>query len=268
MFIKMRNLLLLAVATVLLNSCSEYQKALKSEEVKVKYDMAQKLYNEGDYKRANRLFEQVLPKFVGKPQGERVVFFLADSYYKLEDYLLSGYQFERFSKSYPKSEKALEAAFLGAKSYYMISPKYSIDQTETHKAIQKLQSFINTYPDSEYTDEVNNMVKELTTKLEKKHFEIAKQFHSLTDYKAAISAFNNFISDYPGTPFREDAMFYRLDAAYTLAVNSIFTKMEERLSDAKTYYDTFKRYYPESKYDKDVAKIAASIDEELKQFAN
>ena len=144
----MRYLVLIITVLLLFSSCSEYQKALKSEDVKVKYDLAEKLYNDGKYKKANRLFEQIVPQFVGKPQGERIIYFFADSYYKTEDYYLAAYQFERFSKSYPKSDKAQEAAFHGAKSYYMLSPKFYIDQTETKTAIDKLQAFINTYPDS------------------------------------------------------------------------------------------------------------------------
>ena len=159
---------------VMASSCNEYQKVLKNTDVKAKYDLAQKYYEEQDFKRSNRLFEQIAPKYVGKPQGERVMFFLSDSYFQRKDYNMAGYQFERFIKSYPKSEKVPQAAFLGAKSYYELSPKYSLDQTDTDKALVKLQGFINTYPESEYFDEANGMAKELTTKKEKKAFEKAK----------------------------------------------------------------------------------------------
>jgi outer membrane protein assembly factor BamD len=36
--------------------------------------------------------------------------------------------------------KVQEAAYLGAKSYSMLSPVYSLDQTDTFKAIDKLQT--------------------------------------------------------------------------------------------------------------------------------
>jgi outer membrane protein assembly factor BamD len=32
---------------------------------------------------------------------------------------------------------------------------YSLDQTDTYKAIDKLQAFIDTYPNSEYLPEAN-----------------------------------------------------------------------------------------------------------------
>jgi outer membrane protein assembly factor BamD len=92
----------------------------------------------------------------------------AQSYYKTEQYYLAGYQFESFVSSYPKSEKIEEASYLAAKSYSKLSPVYSLDQTDTNKAIGKLQDFIDTYPNSEYLPEANATLKVLTDKLEKR----------------------------------------------------------------------------------------------------
>ena len=89
----MRKLISYIVLVIILSSCSEYQNALKNEDVKAKYDLAQKYYEEEDYKRANRLFEQIAPKYVGKPQGERVMFFFANTYFHRKDYNMAGYQF-------------------------------------------------------------------------------------------------------------------------------------------------------------------------------
>ena len=98
MFFKKMRILPILLIAIVLQSCSEYQKVLKEEDIKVKYDMAEKLYDEGDYKRSNRLFELIAPQYVGKPQGERVMFFLSDTYFKRRDYNMAGYQFERFIK--------------------------------------------------------------------------------------------------------------------------------------------------------------------------
>ena len=114
MFLYKRSTFFIALfgAFLLLSSCNEYQKVLKNTDVKAKYDLAERYYNEGDFKRANRLLEQIAPKYVGKPQGERVMFFFADSYFQTKQYYLAGYQFERFVKSYPNSDKIQQATFL------------------------------------------------------------------------------------------------------------------------------------------------------------
>ncbi len=271
MFFRIRLLLPILVFFVLLSSCNEYQKVLKNTDIKAKYDLAQKYYEAEDYKRSNRLFEQIAPKYVGKPQGERVMFFLSDTYFQRKDYNMAGYQFERFIKSYPKSDKVPEAAFFGAKSYYELSPEYSLDQTDTDKALVKLQGFINTYPESEYFNEANAMAKELTTKKERKAFEIAKQFNKLGEFnydllKSAVAAVDNFVSDFPGSIYREEAFFVKLEATTNLAMNSFEVFKKERLNTAKEAYNTFKKQYPESEFDKKAADLLKKIDRELENY--
>ena len=248
----MKKGLLLLGAFLMLVSCGEYQKVLKNEDAGAKYTMAEKLYNEAKeendnskYRKALRLFEQIVPQYRGKPQGEKVTFLFADTYYQLKDNYLAGYQFERFTSAYPNSEKVEEAAFKSAKSYYFLSPRYDLDQTETDKAMAELQKYIDTYPNGEFLEEANKLATALRVKLEKKAYEIAKQYHHTENYKSAMVAFTNFVNEYPGSPFREAAFYYRFDSAYQLAINSYEQLMAERLNTAKGYYNSYQKYYPE-----------------------
>nr|WP_254073580.1 outer membrane protein assembly factor BamD [Cellulophaga sp. HaHaR_3_176] len=269
----MRPFLSVFVLALVFTSCSEYQKVLKNDDVKAKYDMAEKYYDAEDYKRANRLLEQIAPKYIGKPQGERVMFFLSNSLFQIKDYSTAGYQFERFIKSYPKSDKAQEAGFLGAKSYYMLSPKYSLDQTDTDKALQKLQTFINTYSDSEFMPEANAMAKELTSKKELKALEIAKQFAKLGEFYtlnysiSAIAALDNFVLDYPGSIYKEEALYYKVKATTILALNSTENKKQERLADAKTAYTSLKKNFPQTEYEKKAGDLMDKVEKELQNYS-
>ena len=148
----MKKFLYILLASTVLSSCSEYQKVLKNEDVAPKFKMGEELYDAGKYMKANRLFAQIVPNYRGKPQAEKLMYLYSNSYYKMKDYYVAGYQFERFASSYPSSEKLEEASFLSAKSYYMLSPVYTKDQTETKDAIEKLQNFINLFPESKYLD--------------------------------------------------------------------------------------------------------------------
>lgn len=254
----------LVVLLLTVASCSEYQKALKSEDIATKFKLGTELYDAEKYSKANKLFAQIAPQYRGKPQAEKLMYMYATSFYKMKDYYLAGYQFERFEGQYPKSEKAEEALFLSAKSFYQLSPVYSKEQKETITAIEKLQMFINKYPDSEYLPEANTLIQQLDFKLEKKAFEIAKLYNNIAnyeseDYEASIKAFDNFLLDYPGTSFREDAMFYRFDSAYKLGINSIERRREERINIAIKYYNAFYKAYPESQH----SEQAAAMNREL-----
>ena len=263
---KMKKIISLLLLVVVVSSCNEYQKALKTEDVAVKFDMATKLYDSGKYTKAIRLFEQIAPAYRGKPQAEKLFYMFAQSYYKTKQYYLAGYQFESFVSGYPKSEKIQEAAYLGAKSYSMLSPVYSLDQKDTFKAIEKLQAFIDNYPNSQYLAEANQTVKVLTEKIEKKVYENAKGYNTISDYKSAIVAFDLFLGDYPGTIYKEDALFYKYDSAYQLAINSIPSKMEERLNVAKTAHSNLIKFDANTKYKKTADEMLARIEKDLQKF--
>lgn len=252
---------------LLLASCGQYQKALKTEDPAIKYKVGEEMYDMGEYSKAIRLFEQIAPAYRGKPQSEKLFYMFAQSYYKNRQYYLAGYQFESFVSMYPKSEKVEESAYLGAFCYSKLSPVYSLDQIDTNKAIDKLQNFINIYPNSTYLPEANKTIKSLREKLEKKSFEVAKQYNTIRDYKAAQIAFNNFILDFPGTIYKEDAMFYSLDSAYKLAINSVPSKMKERLLLAKESYVRFNKNFSASKYKQQADEMLATIDRDLEQLS-
>lgn len=263
----MKKIVSLLFLVVLFSSCSEYQKALKSEEIDGKYEVAAKMYDKGKFEKAIRLFEQIAPSYKGKPQAEKLFYMYAQSYYKTKQYYLAGYQFENFASSYPKSEKQEETSFLGAKCYSKLSPAYSLDQADTDKALEKLQDFIDTYPNSTYLAEANTIVKELRYKIEKKAFENAKQYNTISDFKAAQIAFDNFISDFPGTIFKEEALYYKLDSAFKLAQNSVPQKMEERLNNAKAAYNSLIKFNADSKFKSKADDMLAEIEKDLKQFS-
>lgn len=262
----MRIIVIGLFSTLLLSSCGEYQKALKSDDAKVKYTMAEDLYNKKQYRKAIRLFEQALPHYVGKPQGERLVYMFADSYYKTKQYSLATYQYERMQKLYPKSQKVEEAAFLEAKTLYLETPIYSVDQTATYKAIEKLQYFLDRYPSGEYSIEANEMTLELLIRLQRKDFEIAKQYSRIRDYQAAIKALDNFLSDNPGSVFKEEALYIRLHSAYEWAINSVEEKKASRLKMAKEAYDNLLRAFPETQYRKEAEKMLQKIETSLKEM--
>ena len=244
----MKKLLYSISILILISSCSEYQKALNSDEVSVKFNLGTELFDAEKYSKASRLFAQILPQYRGKPQAQKLTYMQAMCFYNTKDYNSSSYQMERFVNSYPDSEKVEEMAFLGAKSYYLMSPIFSKDSEDTKIAIDKLQEFINTFPESEFNDDANKLIFELDYRLELKEFNIALQYNVLTDYQAAIKSFENFLIDFPGSDLREKALYYRFDSAYKLAINSVVWRQKERIENAVSYFNSFKNTYNDSEF--------------------
>jgi len=236
---------------------------LKHPDAGLKYSMAESMYVQGKYKKALKLMEQIVPVYRGKPQAKKLMFMYANTYFNLEDYYLAGYQFERFAISYPKSDSVELASYRSAISYYQLSPAFSLDQKDTYTGLEKLQNFIDIYPNSEYRVEANEKVKVLTEKLERKAIETAKQYNKISDFKSAIASFDNFISDFPGSIYRKDAFYGRLNASYNLALRSVPSKVNKRLNDSKEYYESFVKYFSNTELMTDADEIMIDIDKRL-----
>ena len=251
----MSRLLFLILLSFLMVSCNDYQKLLNSPENEVdKYNAAEEYYENGEFRRANALIEQIIPSYRGKPQGERLVFFFANSYYETRSYYSAAIQFENFIKSYPNSQRIQEAYFMEAKSYFMLSPLYTLDQDDTFTGIDKLQVFINRFPNSEYVAEALELMEQLQNKIEKKEFEVSKQYYTIRDYTSAIKSLDNFIADNPGTIFREEALYYRWLSQYEIAVNSIESRISERVTELERSLENFLRYYPDTIFIDDLSE--------------
>ena len=251
----MYRIFIIVFLSSILLSCNEYQKLLNSTDNDTdKYNAAEKYYNDGEFRRANALIEQLIPSYRGKPQGERLVFFFADSYFQIKLYYSAAIQFENFIKSYPNSQRIQEAYFMEAKSYYMLSPLYTLDQDDTYTGIDKLQVFINRFPNSEYVSEALELMNDLQNKLEEKDFEISKQYYTIRDYTSAIKALDNFVADNPGTIFREEALYFKWLSQFEIAINSIESRIVDRVSELERSLDNFLRNYPDTIFIEDLSE--------------
>lgn len=227
--------------------CSKYQRILKSNDFEKKFDMAKVYYDNGKYQKAFPLFEELITVFRGTSKAEDVYYYYAYCNYKLGDFMLAGYHFDNFVRTFPRSERAEDAQFMNAKCYFLDSAEPSLDQASTKKAIDELQLFINKYPSSPKVDECNDLMDRLRYKLETKSYNGAKLYYRLGEYKAAIFALRNTLKDFPDTKFREEISFMILRSSYLLADNSIVEKKIERFEQTLRECDTFIERFPRSK---------------------
>jgi len=268
---KMKNLIYIIVFSLVFTSCGHYQKVLNKGTVQEQYKLATEMYEAKKYGRALTLFEKITPSYRGKPQMERIQFMVAQSNFNTKSYNLAGYYFNRFTQNYPVSSKKEEAAYLSAFSYMKASPVFSLDATDTRKALNSFQSFINAYPDSKRIPDANKHYQVIRYKLQKKSFEIAKNYYTTAgtdsrNYKASIVAFDNLLSDYLGSEFKEEALYYRLKAAHDLAVKSTARRKEDRLKEAIKAYEKLKRNFPKTQYLEASNKMLATLEKEQKQL--
>lgn len=252
---KIKHVLLLSftiIALTIAGCKSQFEKIRLSNDVAKKYQEAMKLYNKKNYSKAIILFEDLSQKYRGRAEAEDLNYYYALTLYKLRDYTTARYQFKSFADTYPTSKYAEECRYLGAYCYYLESPKSSLDQENTYKAIDALQLFINFYPKSERVADASKYIADLRAKLETKAFENAKLYYDLggydiSNYKSAVIALKNAQIDFPDIKYAEEMDLLIVKSQYNYAKNSIELRQEDRYNEAITYADEFVEAHPQSK---------------------
>jgi len=253
MLMKMRNFTpIIVVFILLLSSCNDYNKVLKSTDYEYKYKKAFEYYEDGEYVRASALLKELLTIVKGTSKADKVYYYYAKSQFEMKDNLMAGHYFKSLLKEFPRSEYAEESQFMVGYCFYLESPSPRLDQQTTLEAIDALQLFINLYPRSDRDDEANRLIIELRDKLVYKSYLSARLYYDLDYYKAAVVALTSSLKDYPDTKYREEIMYMLIKARYLLAINSVEEKKQERLSSALDEYFTFVDEFPESKFRKEV----------------
>lgn len=261
----LQKYLLIAISTLLLFSCSQYEQVLKGDDYDKKYEMAVELYKKQKFVKAVPLFEEVISIFSKlSEKGEKAYYYLCYSHYNMQSYELAGYYFSNFNITYPLSEHAEECAFMSANCKVQSSPKPSLDPTNTMGAINELQAFMNRYPNTNLKDTCNLIIDNLRDKLEIKAFEDAKLYYRMEEYEAATVTFANMLSDFPDTDYREEALYLSVMSNYNLATNSVREKKVERFEETIKSYTKFVDNFPKSRKLRELETIYKKAQEEIK----
>lgn len=272
-------------------SCSDFNKIVKGDDYAKKLEKANALYDKGmspkmkrgtDEIKKNRfgdpminsnellrsitLYEQIYQRMPKTGEGELAYFRIGKAYYHGGDFDMAGYYLGMYSQRFPYSTKAEEALFLSALCSVHNSPNHTLDQNETELAINNLQQFINTYPQSPLIDSCNHTMDRLRYKLESKDYDAVKLYAKTENYRAAVSSSITFLQDYPRSRHKEEMNYVLVKNSFYLALNSTEDKKKDRIEQTIERYRTFVTEFPNSEYKRDVNNISDEMNKELQNL--
>ena len=256
----MPRFLIFFASILLLTSCGEYNKVMKSKDVDYRFDYAKRAFDEKKYAQAATVLETIYTPLRGTANGEEALFLLAMSYYENKDYLNSGVYFKTYYNRYPKGKYAELARFYSGYGYYLSSPDPQLDQSNTKKAIEELQGFLDFFPRSDKVTIAQNAIFEMQDKLTLKELQNAQLYYNLgnflgNNYQSAIITAQNALRNYPYSKYREEFEMLILKSKFQEASQSVAEKKEERFRDVIDEYYSFINNYPKSKNTKEAENI-------------
>lgn len=251
---------------LLMVSCVDYNRVVKTQDYDYKYEAAKQYFTEGQYNRSATLLADVQSVLKGTEQGEEALYMMALCNMKAHAYDAAVATYRNYYNTYPKGKYAQEARYNCGLSLYMTTPETKLDQTATYEAVTEFQNFIDNFPNSKYRGQAQDYIFKLQDKLVEKEYLSAKLYFDLGayigngtngNYGACIVTAENAIKDYPYTSRREDFSMLILRAKFALAQLSVESKKEERFHNAIDEYYGFVTEYPESKYMKEAKGLFA-----------
>ena len=264
---KLRNLIMAAVAIVALSSCkSQYEILMTSHDVDAKYEAAFRYYNEGKYSKAGSLFESLSVQTNGTERDDTVRFYWGLSNYKFRDYYTAETNFTNFLESYPRSPFASEARYLRLDCLYRQTLRYELDQSPTYKAMNAISEYILEYPSNPHMQECKDMLEELGERVDRKAYESAKLYYKMEDYLASRIAFRNVLKEDADNIYREDILYLIAMSSYKYASLSIESKQKERYLTFIDDYYNFIGELPDSRYRKELDAVYVKAQKALGKY--
>ena len=253
---KLRNIILAAMAIVALSSCkSQYEMLLTSNDADLKYEAAFDYFNEGKYSKAGSLFESLSVLTNGTERDDTVRFYWGLSNYKFKDYYTAETNFANFLDVYPRSPFASEARYLRLDCLYRSTLRYELDQMPTYKAITEISEYMIEFPRTPHMEACREMLVDLNERLDKKAYEATRLYYKMENYKSARVAFRNVLKDDADNIYREDILYYIAMSSYNYAHMSIPEKQKERYLTFVDDYLNFIGEIPQSHYRKELDTV-------------
>ena len=250
------------------SSCGKYSKIEKSKDDNYKLAKADEYYAKKKYRFAQQLYEGLFPVFKGTPKFEEVYYKYAYTFYYQGLYKDAENMFKGYLEVFPNSPKAEEVDYMRAYSFYKQSPKLELEQVNTVKAMNMMQTFINTHPGSARNKEATEIIDKSRQKLEQKEYRSAHLYYNLEKFRASALAFDALLNKYPESAAGEEYKLMVVKSYYRFAKMSVAEKQLERYEKVITEYQDFADRFPESKLLKDAEEFVNLSKNQIKEIQN
>ncbi|MDQ2891811.1 MAG: outer membrane protein assembly factor BamD [Pseudomonadota bacterium] len=177
------------------------------------YSAAKQRLDQGRYKEAAQLFDEVERQHPYSVWARRAQVMSAFSYYLGRDYTESIQSAQRFLSVHPGNRDAPYAYYLVALSYYEQIKDVTRDQKITRQALDALGELVRRYPNTRYASDARLKMDLVNDHLAGKEMEVGRFYERRGQWLAASMRFRKVIEDFQTTTHAPEALM-RLTETY------------------------------------------------------
>ena len=182
------------------------------------YTAAKKRLDQGRYKEAAALFDEVERQHPYSVWARRAQLMGAFSYYLNRDYTQAIQGAQRFLSVHPGNRDAPYAYYLVALSYYEQISDVSRDQKITSQAQDALGELMRRYPTTRYAADARLKLDLVRDHLAGKEMEIGRHYERAGRWIAAQIRFQNVVDNYQTTSHAPEALYRLTETSLALGI--------------------------------------------------
>jgi len=220
------------------------------------FQKGKELFDEENFLEAIEEFKLIGLQFSGSSVADDAQLSLGECYFHREEYLLAAYEFETLKKRMAASPLVPLAQYKLALCYYKLSPKSSLDQKYTNRAIDEFQTFIEYYPNHDSVVSASKKIQYLNSLLAEKEFNIARLYMSLEEYQSAQHYFEKILERYHDTKFAGLSQLGLVEAYIA----------RNKFPLAKNMLDEFYKKYPSTEWKDKASEFQQEIEKNLNEI--
>lgn len=171
---------------------------------------ALELYQNEDYADARISFGTLSIRYSGTKVGEQSLYYLGETYYKMDKFLLAADTYKSLYERYSSSEYLERSYYKEANSYAQLSPVFVLDQKYTYEAIKKYQEFLLEYPNSKFKEETEKKIYDLKNKIAKKIYHSAEIYFAMEKWRPTLNYADMVIDKHPESVVIEKAYLLKV----------------------------------------------------------
>ncbi len=227
---------ILLVVGIALTGCAGSLPQGEGQACSERLTKAESMVAKEDYYRSLEVLEGLLTDCRGTGLMERTQFLLAESRFKLEDWIEARGEYSTFVLNFPSSPFAESAAFRKALSAYSMSYSDMRDDSPTQTAQRDFEEFLETYPQSALSDSARKMMEGLHNRLGDKDYQTAFLYWRMNEPLACAMYLKTYLRDYPTNARRFEGLHLLIEAYIRL----------EQFDPALQYLDLMAREFPQA----------------------
>ena len=259
------RLTLVIIFSFLILSCSKDKKIVYEPSAKVDafaiYEEGLKAFETNDFFYASKKFSEAELNFENIDLAAKSAIMSSFSLYGINFYTEALENLNRYLKKYPADKNVIYAHYLIAIIYFEQISDEKKDLEPLIKADNKIDSFIKSYPNSEYAMDLRFKKDLIQNQLAAKELFVARFYISTKKWVPAINRLKVIVKDYDQTIFIEEALHRLVEINFHLGLEEEAKKYANILGYNYNSSEWFEQSYKILNKDYKIRDLAKSKKE-------